>query len=246
MANSVRQRLALVQMLDRGPGDREPVEGGGAAADLVEDDKRALAGLVEDHGGLDHLDHEGGAAAREIVGGADAREQPVDDADAGAGRRHEGADLRQQRDQRVLAQEGRFAGHVGAGDQPELAGGLRRSRREIAGIGDERLAVALQRLLDHGMAAALHGKAERLIDIGPHVVVVDRELCQRGCDIEHGKGMRGGAQIVACRERHGAELVEDLQLKPERAVAGIGDLGFDLAEFGGGEAHLSRPASGDG
>ena len=35
--------IRLVQMLDRRPGDREPVEGGGAAADLVEDDERALA-----------------------------------------------------------------------------------------------------------------------------------------------------------------------------------------------------------
>jgi len=35
--------------------------------------------------------------------------------------RHEAADLRQQRDQGVLAQEGRFARHVRARDQPDLA-----------------------------------------------------------------------------------------------------------------------------
>ena len=226
-------------MLDRGPGDRQAVEGRGAAADFVEDDQRAFAGLVEDDGGLDHLDHEGGAAAREIVGRADAREQPVDDADPRPRRRHVGADLRHQRDQRVLPQEGRFARHVGAGDQPDLAGFLRGPRREVAGIGDERLAVALQRLFDHGMPAALDGKAERAIDLGPHVIVVDRELCQRGRDIEQRKRMRGGAQIVAGGERHGAEPLENFQLEPERAVAGIGDLGLDLAEFGGGEANLS-------
>jgi hypothetical protein len=106
-------------MLDRGPGDREPVEGRGAAADLVEDDERARSGLVQDRGGLDHLDHEGRASAREIVGRADAREQPVDDADMGAGSGHEGAHLRQHRDQRVLAQEGRFTRHVRAGDQAD-------------------------------------------------------------------------------------------------------------------------------
>ena len=71
--------IGLVQVLDRRPGDRQAVEGRGAAADLVEDDERALARLVEDRRGLDHLDHEGRAPAREIVGGADAREQPVDD-----------------------------------------------------------------------------------------------------------------------------------------------------------------------
>ncbi len=107
------------------------------------------------------------------------------------------ADLRQQRDQRVLAQEGRFTGHVRAGDQPELAGLLRRRRREIAGIGDEGLAVALQRLLDHRMPAALDRKAERAVDVGPYIIVVNRKFGQRGRDVEHRERMRGGPQIVA-------------------------------------------------
>ncbi len=51
--------------------------------------------------------------------------------------------------------------------------------------------------------------------------------------------MRGGAQIVAGCERHGAEPLEDFELEPERAVAGVGDLGLDLAEFGRGEANLA-------
>ena len=82
------------------------------------------------------------------------------------------------------------------------------------------------------------GKAERAIDLGPHVIVVDREFCQRGRDVEQRERMRGGAQIVAGGQRHRAEPLEDFQFQPERAVAGIGDLGFDLAEFGGGEANL--------
>ena len=36
-----------------------------------------------------------------------------------------------------------------------------------------------------------------------------------------------------------AQPLEDLQFQPERALAGIRDLGFDLAEFGCGEADLS-------
>ena len=111
--------IDLVQMLERRPGDREPVEGRGAAADLVEDDQRARPRLVQDRRGLDHLDHEGRAAAGQIVGGADPAEQPVDDADAGARGRHEAAHLRQDRDQRVLPQKRALAGHVGAGDEPQ-------------------------------------------------------------------------------------------------------------------------------
>ncbi len=39
--------------------------------------------------------------------------------------------------------------------------------------------------------------------------------------------------------RHAPQPLENLELEPKRALAGIGDLGFGLAELGGGEAHLS-------
>ena len=86
--------IALMQVLNRRPGDRQPVEGRGAPADFVKNHQRAFAGLIENHRGLDHLHHEGGAAARQIVGGANPREQPVDDADSRPRGRHEAADLR--------------------------------------------------------------------------------------------------------------------------------------------------------
>ena len=89
------------------------------------------------------------------------------------------------------------------------------------------------------MPAALDGEAERPIDLGPHVIVVDGELRQRGRDIEQRERMRRGAEIVAGGQRHGAEPLEDFQFQPERAVAGIGDLGLDLAELGRGEANLA-------
>src|SRR5262249_24856407 len=40
--------VGFVQMLDGGPSDGEAVEGRGAAADLIQNDERALAGLIED------------------------------------------------------------------------------------------------------------------------------------------------------------------------------------------------------
>ena len=52
--------------------------------------------------------------------------------------------------------------------------------------------------------------------------------------------MRRGAQIVAAASAMRAEPLEDLELELERAVAGIGDLGLDLAELGRGEADLAR------
>ncbi len=59
--------IGLMQVLDGGPGDGKTVERGGAAADLVEDDKGTVAGLVEDRRRFHHLDHEGRATARQVV-----------------------------------------------------------------------------------------------------------------------------------------------------------------------------------
>ena len=51
--------------------------------------------------------------------------------------------------------------------------------------------------------------------------------------------MRRGAQVLARRHGKRAKPLEDFELQPERAVAGIGNLGFDLAELRGGESGLS-------
>ena len=162
----------IVQELDRRPGDRQAVEGRGAAADLVEDDERALARLIEDGRRLHHLDHERRAPARQIVGGADAAEQAIDRADGRRARRHVGAHLRQHGDQRVLAQEGRLAGHVGARHQPDAALGrlVEAGRRRDLGAAQHAIVLdegagprRFQRLLHHGMAPAadLEGLARR-------------------------------------------------------------------------------------
>ena len=110
--------------------------------------------LGEDRRGLDHLDHEGRTAAREIVGGADAAEQAVDDADPRARGRDEAAGLGEHRDQRGLAEEGRLAAHVGAGDQPQP---VVRAQREV--VGDEALAAVAQRGFDHRVPAPLDFEA---------------------------------------------------------------------------------------
>jgi len=122
----------LMQLFDHRPGDRQPVKGRRAAADFVEDDQGARSRLIQDGGRFHHFDHEGRAAARQIVGRPDAAEQAVDDADRGRLGRDETAHLGQDGDQRVLPQKGRFAGHVGAGDQPQPP-----RRIEVAVIGDE-------------------------------------------------------------------------------------------------------------
>src|SRR5277367_3692249 len=90
------------------------------------------------------------------------------------------------------------------------------------------------------MTAAFDGKTKRAIDLRPYVIIVHRALRERRRNIETGEGMRGGAQILTRLNCERAESVENFQLQSQRPVTGIGNLGFDLAELGGGEADLSR------
>jgi len=110
----------LLQMLNDGPSNGETVKSGGAAADFVEQDQARGRGVIKDSGNLGHFDEEGGAAAGEIVAGADAREDAVDDGQLGLARGNEAADLRHQHNERGLPQVGGLAAHVGAGDEQKL------------------------------------------------------------------------------------------------------------------------------
>ena len=106
-------------------------------------------GGVQDDGGLGHLDHEGGAAARQIVGRADAGEDAVDQGQGGGFGGNEGAHLRQDGDERGLAQVGGLAAHVGAGDDGDQIGGI----VEIEIVGDEAAGFLFGEAFDDGMAS---------------------------------------------------------------------------------------------
>src|SRR3546814_5073198 len=65
------------------------------------------------------LDHEGRSPAREVVARPDAAEQSVDKAKSRGRGGHERPRLREDDDQRILAQKGRFSAHIRAGDRSE-------------------------------------------------------------------------------------------------------------------------------
>ena len=238
--------LGIVQVLDHRPGDGEAVEGRGAAADLVEDDERARAGLVQDRGGLDHLHHEGGAAAREIVGGADAGEERVDHADMRGFRRHEGARLRQDGDQRVLAEEGRLAGHVGAGEEPDVPSGVaaaaasspspraRGSAPEEAGPRSQSLPTKLspsraQRLLHDRVAPALDAEGEAPIDDRADIVFVAASSARAAATSSIGERLRGGADRLAPRRGPPSQSSSKIaSSRPSALLGGAGDLLLQL------------------
>ncbi len=227
----------FVQGFHARPGDREPVEGGGAPADFVEDDEGRFRGAVEDGGGFDHFDHEGRAALRDVVGGPDAGKDTVDHPDMGAGGGHVAAHLRQDGDQRVLAQEGRFTAHIGAGHQPELAAVTVLGRRKVAIIGDEGAALGLQRLFDHRVTPPLDLEGERSVDLGSAPVALSGQRRERGRDIELGHGIGGGGEIAALGDGGLAQAGKDRQLDLDGDFLGAGDLALELGQLGRREPH---------
>lgn len=88
--------------------------------------------------------------ACKIVRCPHATEQPIDQCQGRRLSRDIAARLRKNHDQRILSQEGGFAAHIGAGDQPEPVFGT-----QTAIVGDKGLPFLPQRVLDHRMSAAM-------------------------------------------------------------------------------------------
>jgi len=220
-----------VEVLDYRPRNREAVVGGGAAADLVEDDEGAVGGVVEDVGGLVHLDHEGGVATGEVVAGADAGEDAVHEADAAAFGGGPAADLGEEGDERDLADVGGLAGHVGAGDEGDLGVG----GGEGGVVGDEGLGAAgggggAEHLLDDGVAAFGDFEEVAFVEFGLAVVPLAGEDGPAGEDIEFGKGVGGLREGDGVVEDGGDEVGEEGLLAGEGVFLGVEDFLFFLAE----------------
>ena len=84
-------------------------------------------------------------------------------------------------------------------------------------------------------------KASACVDLGPHVVALGRERRERRRDVERRRAPR-----AALLDRRAAAVDDARRARSkissssaERAVGGVGDLRLELAELGGGEAHLA-------
>ena len=95
-------------MLSNRPSDTQSIIGAGPSADLIQENQAAGGRAVQDVSRFDHLHHEGALSGGQVVRGSHARENPIDQSDAGFCRRYEAPDLRQQNDQRDLAEVGAF------------------------------------------------------------------------------------------------------------------------------------------
>ena len=109
-------------VFQHGAGNGHAVKGGGAASDLVQNQQTPGRGVGQNLRHLGHLHHKGGLAHGEVVGGADAGENAVHDADAGRLGGNKGADLGHEDDEGHLAHIGGLTRHIGAGDDGRAVG----------------------------------------------------------------------------------------------------------------------------
>jgi hypothetical protein len=222
----------LLEMLDDGPGDGETIEGGGAAADFVEEDEARWRRVMENGGDFAHFDEEGGAAASEIVAGADAGENAIGDGELGAARGNEGAHLGHEDNERSLAKISRLAAHVGSGNEKELlAAGF-----EAEIVGNEALAFLAEKFFDDGVAAADDEEFAGVVEFRANVAAIGGEFRERGEDVELGDGGSGAAEASGFGGDAGADVNEELALDLEDAFVGGENFALVVFEFGRGEA----------
>ena len=220
-------------VLEHRAGDGHAVVGRGAAADLVEDQQALVRRLLQDGGGLLHLDHEGALAGGEIVRRADAREHAVDDADHRALRRDERAHLRHQHDQRGLAHVGALAGHVRAGDDGDAVG---RGVQERV-VRHEELVVP--RLLHDRVATLADVERAAQVDLGADILVARGDLGERTEHVQLRHGVSGALHARDLLRHHVAHLDEEIIFQLVDLLARVRERALQLFELRG-EIPLAR------
>ena len=181
MRGEKRTRVdVLLEMLDHRPSNGQTIEGSRAAADFIEKNKAGGCGVVENGRDFAHFHEERGAATREIIACADAREDAVGDGQLRLTRGDERADLGHQHNERRLAKIGRLAAHVRTGDEKKLlTTGLKAKV-----VGNKALAFLPEKFLNHGMAASNDQKLTGGAEFRPGVSAIGSQLCERRQHIE--------------------------------------------------------------
>ena len=221
-----------LQIFDHGPGDREAVEGGRAAADFVEQHQAMRRGQIQYGGDLAHFDEKSGAAAGQIIGGPDAREDAIGDRQPRLLGGHKRAHLRQQDDQRRLAQVGGLAAHIRPCDQEDLVtGGV-----EVQRVGNKALALLFQKMFDDGMSAAEDEHLAAIGEFGPDVAPRGGQHGERGQHVQLRDGGRGAAQTRRLPGHPGAHLGEEPPFDFADTLVGGENFALVFLEFGRGEA----------
>ena len=234
----------VVQVLAHRPGDRHPVVGRGATADLVQQHQALGGGVVKDGAGLAHLHHEGRLSAGQIVAGAHPGEEPVHHADLGRRAGDVAAELRHQHRDPDLPEDGALAGHVRSGHEQHPGREL-----ELHVVRDEGL--SRHPPLQHRVTAPGEHQVIPAGHLRAHIPVPLRHIRERGPDVEPSKGAGGPLQssggapgrVTQHPEERRLPLA-DLLLGPEDLLLVALELGRDVA-LGAGQGLSPLIVGGD-
>ena len=178
------------EIFDHRPGNRKSVKGRSAAADFIENNQASLRRIAENVGDLRHLHHEGRLPGREVIRGADARENAVGDTDLRLGCRDKGTCLREQGNQSRLAHICGLSGHIRSRDD----GNAIFLAVEQGVVFDK--AAALHHALHHRMPPAHNAERSVRRQFRPHILIALRDIGERkqGVEIGNDAGTRLNAR----------------------------------------------------
>src|SRR6266849_9086782 len=174
-----------------------------------------------------HLNHEGGAAARQVVAGADTGEDPVYQPQPGGTRRNERSHLRQDGDERGLPQIRGLATHIRAGQYQNRVSG----RVQIEIVRYEAFATTQFLLLDDGVAAFEDFDVGGIIQLRAAVVSQGGNLGQGGKHIDFRKCERRLPDAPGFSGDGRAQFGEQSALDVHDLFLGIENFRFVLFQF---------------
>ena len=187
---------------------------------------------MQDGGGFRHLDHEGGAAAGQVVAGADAGEHAVHQSQPRRTRGNERSHLRHDHGQRGLPQISGLAAHVRAGQHHDGV----RGRIQIKIVGHEAVAAAQLQLLDDRVAPGDDFDVGGIVELRAAVIAQGRDVGQRRQHIDFGQRQRGLADAAGFSGNRRAQLGKQPALDFDDLFLGIENLGFVFFQLRRGEA----------
>ena len=216
--------LFVCGIFQHGARNAHAVVGRGSAANLVQDQQAFVRRVFDDFRHLGHLHHKGGLPGSEVVRRADARENAVYNADFRIGGRDKAADLRHDDNQGNLAHIGRFARHIGAGDD----------RNPVLPLVQQHVVRhkgRVQKRLHHRVAALLEQNLPVEIDHRPGIAVVHGDLRKGKQDVEAGHCTRCLLNPVELGGHGLANLVKELVFQLDGAVVRAKDAPLQLLEL---------------
>ena len=220
-----RARLALEQVLADRLRDREPVDRARAAADLVDQQQAAVGRAAQDVRRFRHLDVERRLSRREVVAGADAREDAIDDAELRAARAGTNEPICASTTSSAVCR--RYV------DLPPMFGPVSRMKRARSsprcrsfGTNDEPSSASITGWRPSTMSTTLSLDERRA-----HVAALARDLRERAVRVELGERVGRREQLVDALGDPLDQRVVQRLLEPQLARLGRRDRDVELAQF---------------